>query len=86
MGFVTNDQLIGAVSVPPSRLQPGDTVADIGRTTMIRIDHIEPIKINYRDYSVPVWLIKGHSDFLREFRTVCVPRQNWYLLRRGRNV
>ena len=82
MGFVTNDHLVGAITVPPSRLRQGDMVADMDRSRSFTIEGLpEPITIFYHGRKEPVWLIKGRT-FGATVRIVCTPRQHWYLLRR----
>jgi hypothetical protein len=85
--MLTLDNYIGSRTVPPSRLEPGDVVADLHGQYALMIDEVEPIEINYRSGRVPVWWIRGHkTDPSRHYSTVitvCIPRQHWYLLKRS---
>jgi hypothetical protein len=83
-----NDRLIGAFTVQPNRLAPGDVIADMEGRRAIRIDQIKPILINCHGHETPVWWIKGTQDrddgwFNIPVITVCVPRQPWYRLARS---
>ncbi len=88
MTTVPMDRLAGAVSVPPSRLQPGDTIASTTTYRSLVVEQVEPIEISYFGRPVAVWWIKGSDDAPQprarhSVILVCVPRKQWYLLRRN---
>ncbi len=83
--------VIGARTVTPSQMEPGDVVSDIDGSYRIMVDEIKSIRIQYGRSRVPVWWIKGVSmswgesanlPSTHKIQTVCLPGQAWYLLRR----
>jgi len=83
---LTLDDYVGSKTVPPSRLEPGDVVADLEGEYAFMIDEVKPIEINYRSGPVPVWWLRGHkispTSHYSNVITVCIPRQHWYRLKR----
>jgi hypothetical protein len=88
--MLTLDSYIGSRTVLPSRLGPGDVVADLQGEFALMVDEIEPIMISYKSGPVPVWWVRGHkvnpAGHYATVITVCIPRQHWYLLKQSQPV
>lgn len=86
--MILSNDLVGAVTVPPSRIQPGDTIASVNRLVgqPFTVHSVGPIEILRWGEPVQVWFITGYTGHRGNrppnVKTVCVPGQHWYLLRR----
>lgn len=72
----------GARTITPGSMEPGDLVSDLDGFRSFRVDQVKPIRINYGQVRVDVWWIMGY-EYSHKIQTVVIPRQPFYLIRRG---
>lgn len=75
----------GAKTISPGFMQPGDVVARVDDAGLnpqsFTVEQVQAILIPYHRQMVEVWWIKGYGQG-KTIKTVCVPRQHWYLIKR----